>query len=527
MGDRFEYVPISSCQVVGNVRQRFDEEKLKELAASITEHGIIEPLIVRRDVELPDGTYALVAGERRLRAAKLVGLEEVPVIIRVLTAAQAAKVQLLENLQRQDLDPIEEAEGFKKLLADHGYTQDKLAEELGVSQSHIANRIRLLRLPDRVQDAISRGILFAGHGLALLKLAPEGAAPSPILKEAIDDFLEEPPAVAAAGDRLNGIIRQEGRSLDKAGGSWDLRWRAAFDHKEHCEKTKCPYLVRSKDQGIGPKCINPPCWEQKQAVAKEAFEKAEAEREAKAREKQKAEQKKYAQAEKERQAKEKRRRLEDLVGKAPEPSVEPVVAATKPEELPLTVRYLAEELQQLGQSVWQTFWADEHHQWGGADQPAVISRECFLTLSALLQFFVARQEIGASQMPMQFGDTSELHVPEHQLWIDGADGTGPMAGISFEGNILRFGRGPGYQTMGGGFLLEPRPESPAYYRIEVAGEDANKILRSQVVIQGQGRHLVLTGTGRLGIRKDLVKKLRQLVETLPAMPKLPGMEAAS
>lgn len=213
-----------------------------------------------------------------------------------------------------------------------------------------------------------------------------------------------------------------------------------------------------------------------------------------------------------------RQRLTDSLGEIPAPAGTPVVAAAaEPEKLPLAVRYLAEELQQLGQSVWQAFWAKRHQ--GEANAPVVISRECVLPLATLLQWFVVRQEIGASQMPMQFGDSSELHVPEHQLWIEGADGTGPMAGISFEGDTLRFGRGPGYSAMGGGYLLEPRPETQAYYRIEVAGEDANKILRQQVVIQGQGRRLVLTGSGRLGIRKDLVKKLQRLIETLPAMPK--------
>ena len=135
-----------------NPRKAFDQAALDELAASIKEVGILQPLVVVVDHER-DG-YRLIAGERRWRAAKLAGLETVPVIAREITAAQEAEAMLVENLQREDLDPIEEASALKGLLSDHGYTQEQLAGKLGISQAHIANRTRLLRLPESAKENI-------------------------------------------------------------------------------------------------------------------------------------------------------------------------------------------------------------------------------------------------------------------------------------------------------------------------------------------------------------------------------------
>ncbi len=161
-----------------NVRAHFDEEKLNELAQSILDHGIIEPLIVRDVRQGNSIDYHLVAGERRLRAAKIAGLQEVPVIIRYFDAATAAKVMLMENLQRQDLDPIEEAQGYQRLIDEHKMRQAQIAKELGVSEAHISNRRRLLRLPDTVQQEISRKNLSASVALSLVDLAgsPDVAA---------------------------------------------------------------------------------------------------------------------------------------------------------------------------------------------------------------------------------------------------------------------------------------------------------------------------------------------------------------
>jgi len=148
-------------------RHHFDEEALKELAASIRERGILEPLLVRA---LPDGgnNYEIIAGERRWRAAQIAGLHEVPVMVRELTDREALEFGIIENVQREDLSPLEEGEGYKRLLEEFGHTQDALAKIVGKSRPHITNMLRLLTLPGEVRQMIAEGKLTAGHARALV-----------------------------------------------------------------------------------------------------------------------------------------------------------------------------------------------------------------------------------------------------------------------------------------------------------------------------------------------------------------------
>ncbi len=148
-------------------RKVFDEAALNELAESIAQNGILQPLLVR---PMADGSYQIVAGERRWRAARKAGLTEVPVYIRALSDEEVAAMTLVENLQRQDLNPIEEAKGLKQLISDYGYTQEQAAEKIGKSRSAVANTLRLLSLPDEVLQLVSDGELSAGHARALLSL---------------------------------------------------------------------------------------------------------------------------------------------------------------------------------------------------------------------------------------------------------------------------------------------------------------------------------------------------------------------
>lgn len=148
-------------------RREFNEERLHELAQSIQEHGIIQPLIVRRS-EVRG--FDIVAGERRFRAAKLVGLDSVPVVVRELTDAQLMEIALIENLQREDLNPIEVADAYANLIEKCDLTQDELAQRVGQSRSHIANMLRLLNLPVAIRDMVSRGTLSMGHARALLSV---------------------------------------------------------------------------------------------------------------------------------------------------------------------------------------------------------------------------------------------------------------------------------------------------------------------------------------------------------------------
>lgn len=148
-------------------RRKFDETALAELTSSIREKGIIQPLIVRANPRDPAG-YEIVAGERRWRAAQRAQLHEVPAIIREFTDVEVLEIALIENIQRDDLNAIEEGRAFRQLMDRFGHTQEKLAEALGKSRSHIANILRLLNLPDEIQDQVIEGQLSAGHARALL-----------------------------------------------------------------------------------------------------------------------------------------------------------------------------------------------------------------------------------------------------------------------------------------------------------------------------------------------------------------------
>jgi ParB family chromosome partitioning protein len=156
-------------QVERNARQprkRFDEDGLAELAASIQTHGVVEPILVRRD----GARYRIVAGERRWRAAQRAGLREIPAIVREATDKEAFELALVENLQRADLNAMEEAEAYEVLAREHGLTQEQVADKVGKERSTVANALRLLRLPGEVREALRGGQLEMGHARALLAL---------------------------------------------------------------------------------------------------------------------------------------------------------------------------------------------------------------------------------------------------------------------------------------------------------------------------------------------------------------------
>jgi ParB family chromosome partitioning protein len=160
--------PIEDIHPSGaNPRQRFDEPGMVELIDSVREHGVIEPLVVRPRA---GGGYAIIAGERRWRAAQKAGRREVPVVVREATDTEAYELALVENLQRRDLNPIEEAEGYRRLCDDHGYTHEKLALRVGKDRTTIVNALRLLKLPPPVRALVVEGRLAAGHARALLGL---------------------------------------------------------------------------------------------------------------------------------------------------------------------------------------------------------------------------------------------------------------------------------------------------------------------------------------------------------------------
>ena len=172
---RIETLPLREIEPdPGQPRKTFDDETLAELSASIAEHGILQPIAVRPK---PSGGYLIVAGERRWRASRMAGLTEVPVIVKDVTDEQAMELALVENLQREDLDPVEEAAGIRELMTRCDLTQEQAARKLGKSRSALANSLRLLSLPETVLELLKSGFITIGHAKVVLGL------PTPELQE--------------------------------------------------------------------------------------------------------------------------------------------------------------------------------------------------------------------------------------------------------------------------------------------------------------------------------------------------------
>lgn len=164
-------------------RKEFDEKALGELAESISKHGLLQPLLVR---PLTMGGYQIVAGERRYRACRMAGITEVPVIIRELGETETMEIALIENLQREDLTPMEEALGYKVLMDEHGFTQEEVAQSVGKSRPAIGNALRLLKLPQSITELLNDGKISAGHARALLTLEDEE-----LMKELADEIIKK------------------------------------------------------------------------------------------------------------------------------------------------------------------------------------------------------------------------------------------------------------------------------------------------------------------------------------------------
>lgn len=190
-------------------RKIFDDEALLELSESIKEHGVLQPIIVRKK----GSKFEIVVGERRFRASKKVHLEEIPAVIRDFNDQQMMELAILENLQREDLTPIEEAEAYQNLMENLGLTQEQLAFRLGKSRPHIANHIRLLSLPEIVRNAVSEGKLSMGHGKALLGLKKKKNIPL-IMQKTIKENLNVR-QLEALVQRLNENVPRETKKVEK------------------------------------------------------------------------------------------------------------------------------------------------------------------------------------------------------------------------------------------------------------------------------------------------------------------------
>ncbi len=179
-------------------RTSFDDERLEELAASIRSQGLLQPLVVR-----PMGDrFQVICGERRLRAARKAGLDDVPVVVRHTTDAEALELALVENIQRDDLDPIDLAEGFRRLQKEFGYTQEEVAQRVGKDRATVANHLRLLKLPRHAKEALHKGHISMGHARALLALS------EPLLSEVLDLVLKKKLSVRETEQVVRNVARR-------------------------------------------------------------------------------------------------------------------------------------------------------------------------------------------------------------------------------------------------------------------------------------------------------------------------------
>ncbi|SDN82919.1 chromosome partitioning protein, ParB family [Lutimaribacter pacificus] len=202
-------------------RRSFTPEQLEELSASIKEKGIIQPLIVRPRPD-SDGEYEIVAGERRWRAAQMARLHEVPVLVRDFNDTEVLEVAIIENIQRADLNPVEEAAGYRQLMDKFGHTQEKLSEVLGKSRSYIANLVRLLSLPDEVQTYLREGKLSAGHARALIT----SEDPAGLARKVIQKGLSVRETESLAKKAVGNIFAESGKTTPKKAAEKDADTKA-------------------------------------------------------------------------------------------------------------------------------------------------------------------------------------------------------------------------------------------------------------------------------------------------------------
>ena len=229
---RVQELPINTiCPNPNQPRRNFDEDALQELADSIREHGVLEPLIVRP----VGGSYEIVVGERRWRACQMAGVTTVPVLIRDLSDRDAMELALVENLQREDLNPIEEAEAYRRLLDEFGLTQEEVARRVGKERSTVANRLRLLGLRGRSREALEKGEISAGHAKVLLSITSD-AHRDAVVRRIVDEGL----SVRQTEQLVRRLQQQAKRPVprEEREPDLDVHWAAIEDELRRVLGTK-------------------------------------------------------------------------------------------------------------------------------------------------------------------------------------------------------------------------------------------------------------------------------------------------
>lgn len=500
-GSKLMYVPTDMIYPnPKNPRKNFDESTMAELVTSVRQVGILQPVVLVKDDDHPVMRYRLVAGERRWRAAQEAGLKDMPAVVKELTPEQELEVMIIENLQRRDIDAIEEANGFKVLLEEGGYTQEALAEKIGVSQGHIANRLRLLELPESVRENISRGIISASHGKVL---AGYKNLPAPMLEKAAGQIVENETPVAKTEELVSKVIMLEAKALFKTYNN-----ELAFDAKP-CRKCEHRIVIKEfgwRGQEKAPYCLNVNCWEEKQAPALVKKQKAEAEkREAEERAEKEREREEAARKRAENEAA--KVKIQEHIQKAAEQVRKVEVQAQNPAITGLI---------NSAREIWQEETLKRAAYGYSADPESVaVDKESVITLDGLLEYWLAKNEIckEATSMPSQLGDSTVII---------------PSQGIRFRGNEPYFARSEknnagAIKIDGGALKIENTngqvedvlPDLPVYYRIMAHQYTGSKIIKQLVAIKTPTRTIMIFGTDGATMRKEIFTLWIQLAEQLP------------
>ncbi len=238
-GGAVVHIPIDEVHANPHQPRRwFDPHAMEELTASVREKGVVSPILLRP----VDRGYEIVAGERRFRAAGMAGLRKVPAIIRKMTRTESLEIALIENLQREDLSPVEEAEAYQQLMEEFQYTQEELARKVGKDRSTVSNMVRLLRLPDDVLDALAQGTITMGHGRALLGLKSE-----PSILEIFGRIVAEGLSVRRTEDLVRRTV--EGKSVRRRRGKLDGPMHDLQDHLARQLGSRVMLKPRARGEG--------------------------------------------------------------------------------------------------------------------------------------------------------------------------------------------------------------------------------------------------------------------------------------
>lgn len=544
-----------------NPRKNFDQTALEELAASIKEVGILMPLVVVPDDENEE-YLRIVAGERRWRAAQIAGLAAVPAVVQRMTPEQEAQVMLIENLQRQDLDPIEEARAFQTLTTEHGWTQVALAEKLGVSQPHIANRIRLLELPDEVLEGISRGILTVAHGKVLLSVRRWPALVKAMVKEVEQRELN----ARALEEEISRVIRSArdwSRRLFRHPYGYDSD-APVFDMAKCAE---CADRFETADyQGeTRPYCMRLECFNSKQAEAVNLKAKLEKEKSEKALERAKKQGKKivklrnlpkgsyevlgtqghYDYLDRAKCVEcEKCGVAENHNGIVVEICLDPAcirrqkaahTRAKGKETRAVTERKIERVVTQAAAAVagaldpelqtwvdgarahWATAAKDSlENRMIGAGGEMLIDRESLMTLEAFFAYNKTRHELcaGATSMPVQLGETT-VAIPEQGVRFKGGELSHQYVMQKHES--VRIQDGDLVIANNHGHVIDRVPEGPIYYRIRAVAYSGSKVVQQMMAVRTPSRTIFILGSATVTMRKDLFARWVKLANGLPAI----------